>query len=82
MTSNYNEDPYFGLMRAAMDILTPPVINSSDCAARLRIEPESFLRSCRQQYGSVFTLVLDKEIRITYVTDPHLFQSLLTAETS
>ena len=62
-----------------MAVVLPPVVDLADGAEQVRQDPEGFLARCRDQYGSVFTVVMAEGKRITYVLDPHVFQPLLTA---
>ena len=58
----------------------PPLVEVSDGAERIRVDPQAFLGECNDRYGPVFTVEVDGGKRITYVLDPHVFQPLLTAK--
>lgn len=61
------------------EAVLPPVVGERGVAARLSSDPASLLSECAARYGDVFTVVLDEQHRMTYVLDPLMFQSLLTA---
>jgi cytochrome P450 len=62
-----------------MQPIVPPLVSGENVAGRIRAEPEVFLRECVSRHGPVFTVLVDAGKRITYVLDPHMFQTLLTA---
>jgi cytochrome P450 len=62
-----------------MNSVIPPVVKDVDASLRIRRDPEAFLEECAAMYGSVFTVPVDGGRRITYVLDPHVFQTLLSA---
>lgn len=62
-----------------MTAIMPPVVSKPGLAAKIKRNPEELLISCAAEYGDVFTVALDDGHRMTYILDPHAFQSLLSS---